>query len=246
MKNMPKDFFISSEHELQEAIASPRVNIQQCFAVRGADTYVKSLLQQFSIKKQINVVDEKSMVSMSRQKGAKFWIQVSLSIMETIEDFIEVHGNPKLVLILDQIQDPQNLGALVRSAHFFGVEMVLMPKDHTSPVTEAVSRASAGAIFSVPLVRCVNLVREINKLKELGLYMISLSPESKEPLTTKDFAKDAVGIVIGSEGSGVRRLVEETCDFRCSLTSVGHRESLNASVAGGIALFEIYRQKNKS
>ena len=73
--------------------------------------------------------------------------------------------------------------------------------------------------------------------------MISLSPESDEPLSSKDFSKDAVGLVIGSEGSGVRRLVEETCDFHCSLTKTAGRDSLNASVAGGIALFEIQRQQ---
>ena len=147
MKNLSTNVWIGSEHEIEEAFASPNVSIQQCFVIRRFDSYIKNLLQQYGIKKQINIIDENSMNSMSKQKGMKYWVQVSLNIMEDIEDFVEKYSTPKLVLILDQIQDPQNLGALIRSAHFFGVEMVLMPKDHTSPVTEAVSRASAGAIF---------------------------------------------------------------------------------------------------
>ena len=238
------EIWIGSEHEIEEAFASNRVTVQQCYAVTRADGYLKSMLQQYGLKNQIRILDEKSMSSMSRQKGNKYWVQVTLSIDETIEDFMEDAPKPEMALILDQIQDPQNLGALIRSAHFFGCNMVLMPKDHTAPVTDVVSRASAGAVFSIPLIRATNLVREINKLKELGLYMISLSPESKEPLHTKDFKRDSVGLVIGSEGSGVRRLVEETCDFQCSLTKNKGRDSLNASVAGGIALFEISRQKN--
>lgn len=238
------EIWIGSEHELEEALRSPRVTVQQCYAVHRADGYVKGMFQQHGIKANIKVVDEKSMSSMSKQKNTHFWIQVTLSMDETIEEFMENGVRPDLVLVLDQIQDPQNLGALIRSAHFFGAKMVLMPKDHSSPLTDVVSRASAGAVFSIPLVRATNLVREINKLKEIGLYMISLSPESHDPLHTKDFKKDMVGLVIGSEGSGVRRLVEQTCDFQCSLTSKKGRDSLNASVAGGIALFEISRQKN--
>jgi 23S rRNA (guanosine2251-2'-O)-methyltransferase len=244
MSGKINEVWIGSEHEIEEAFASPRVTVQQCYAVQRADGYLKSMLQQYGIKQQIRMMDEKSMSSMSRQKGNKYWVQVTLSVDETIEDYMEDAPKPEMVLILDQIQDPQNLGALIRSAHFFGVNVVLMPKDHTAPITDVVSRASAGAVFSVPIIRATNLVREINKLKELGLYMISLSPESREPLHTKDFKRDAVGLVIGSEGSGVRRLVEQTCDFQCSLTSKKGRDSLNASVAGGIALFEISRQKN--
>lgn len=239
-----KEIWISTEHEIEEAFASPRVTVQQCYAVSRTDGYLKGMLQQHGIKCAIRILDEKSMSAMSKQKGNHYWVQVTLSMDETIEDFMSDAPKPDLVLILDQIQDPQNLGALIRSAHFFGCNMVLMPKDNSAPVTDVVSRASAGAVFSIPLVRATNLVREINKLKELGLYMISLSPESREPLHTKDFKRDSVGLVIGSEGSGVRRLVEQTCDFQCSLTSQKGRDSLNASVAGGIALFEISRQKN--
>lgn len=247
MAGKMNEIWIGSEHEIEEAFASPRVTVQQCYSVNRADGYLKSMLQQYGIKQQIRIVDDKSMSSMSRQKNNKYWVSVTLSVDETVEDYMDsLTTNPELVLILDQIQDPQNLGALIRSAHFFGVEMVLMPKDHTAPLSDVVSRASAGALFSVPLIRATNLVREINKLKDLGLYMISLSPESTEPLSEKDFQRDSVGLVIGSEGSGVRRLVEETCDFRCSLTSKKGRDSLNASVAGGIALFEISRQKNRA
>jgi 23S rRNA (guanosine2251-2'-O)-methyltransferase len=243
MAGKVNEIWIGSEHEVEEAFASPRVTVQQCYAIHRADAYIKSMLQQNGIKAPIKIMDEKSMSAMSRQKGTQFWIQVTLSMDETIEDFTEDAPTPDLVLVLDQIQDPQNLGALIRSAHFFGAKMVLMPKDNTCPITDVVSRASAGAVFSLPIVRATNLVREINKLKDLGLYMISLSPESREPLHTKDFKNDLVGLVIGSEGSGVRRLVEETCDFKCSLTQNKGRDSLNASVAGGIALFEISRQK---
>jgi 23S rRNA (guanosine2251-2'-O)-methyltransferase len=174
------EIWIGSEHEVEEAFASKRVTVQQCYAVHRADAYVKSMLQQNGLKAPIKIMDEKSMSAMSRQKGTQFWIQVTLSMDETIEDFMEDNEKPELVLVLDQIQDPQNLGALIRSAHFFGAKMVLMPKDHTSPVTDVVSRASAGAVFSIPLVRATNLVREINKLRDLGLYMISLSPESRD------------------------------------------------------------------
>mgnify|MGYP001213512573 CR=1 FL=1 len=148
-----------------------------------------------------------------------------------------------LVLILDHIEDPQNVGSLLRTADAAGATAVLIPEDRASGVTASAVRASAGASEHVRVAKVVNLVRAMRELKECGIWLtgLDLGPDAKT-YTAVDF-KGRVGLVVGSEGSGISRLVRETCDFIACLPMKGRVGSLNAGVAGAIAMYEVVRQR---
>lgn len=145
-------------------------------------------------------------------------------------------------LALDQIVDPHNLGAMLRSALCAGVEAVLVPKDRSAPPTPAVSKISAGALEHIRLVQVTNLVRALEMLKGRGLWAVGLDRSAADSLFSADFNLNLV-LVVGGEGRGMRPLVRRTCDRLVSIPQVGPLDSLNASVAAGIALFEIGRQR---
>lgn len=162
-----------------------------------------------------------------------------------IEDVAEAatRAGPKgLVLVLDGLEDPHNLGALVRSAHGFGCQGVVIPKDRAAQVTPAVIKASAGALAHVPVARVTNLVRSIERLKEAGLWVVG-ADLSGDKFPDEVDLKGPTALVLGNEGQGLRRLTLEQCDFRVRIPMVSGLESLNASVAGGILLYEIVRQR---
>ncbi len=164
-----------------------------------------------------------------------------ISLDQVIHD---VKEDPNaLVLILDHIEDPQNVGSILRTADAAGVTAVLLPEDRAAGVTPAAVRASAGAAEHLRVAKVVNLVRAMKELQECGVWVTGLDfgPDAKT-YTALDF-KGRVGLVVGSEGSGLSRLVRETCDFIASLPMKGRVESLNAGVAGAIALYEIVRQR---
>ena len=148
-----------------------------------------------------------------------------------------------LVLLLDHIEDPQNLGSLLRSAEAAGITGVVLPEDRASTVTPAAVRASAGASEHVRVARVVNLVRAMKELQEAGLWLAGLDTgEGTRPYTEIDFA-GRMGVVVGAEGEGLGRLVRESCDFVAAIPMQGKVASLNAAVAGAIVLFEARRQR---
>lgn len=164
-----------------------------------------------------------------------------ISLDQVIHD---VKEDPNaLILILDHIEDPQNVGSMLRTADAAGVTAVLLPEDRASGVTAAAVRASAGAAEHMRVAKVVNLVRAMQELKTCGVWMTGLDfgPDAK-PYTAIDF-KGRVGLVVGSEGNGLSRLVRETCDFIACLPMKGRVESLNAGVAGAITLYEVVRQR---
>ncbi len=154
---------------------------------------------------------------------------------------IEARPNP-LVLVLDCVQDPHNLGACLRTADAAGVAAVVLPKDKSAPVTETVLRVSCGGAENVPIVRVTNLARAMDKLKELGVWLVGTADEADRSLYEIDL-KGPIGIVMGAEGAGMRRLTAEHCDFLARIPMAGKVECLNVSVATGVCLFEAVRQR---
>ena len=146
------------------------------------------------------------------------------------------------VVICDGIEDPHNLGAIIRTAEACGAHGVIIPKRHSAGLTPSAVKASAGAALCLPVVRVPNLVAAMQTLKEEKNVWFTCADMDGKPWCTLDF-KGGVGLVIGSEGEGVSRLVKEECDFVASLPMCGQINSLNASVAGGIILYEIARQR---
>ena len=161
------------------------------------------------------------------------------------EDILEgLESRPQAtILLLDHIEDPQNVGSLMRTADAAGVTAVVLPEDRSAEVTAAAVRASAGATEHLRVAKVVNLTRAMEALKEREVWITGLDmDESARPYTEIDFS-GRVGLVVGSEGEGLSRLVRETCDFIAFLPMLGGVSSLNAGVAGGIAMYEIVRQR---
>jgi len=151
-------------------------------------------------------------------------------------------GTP-LLLIVDGIQDPRNLGALIRSADACGVWGVVIPKDRAAGVSPVVAKSSAGALFHVPVMRATNLHRVLVQLKRQGLWIIGTAAGVPADLYQHDLTVP-LAVVIGSEATGLRRLIRDTCDFVVSLPMRGAVTSLNASVAGAVVLYEVMRQRS--
>ncbi len=151
----------------------------------------------------------------------------------------------RFLLLLDHVVDPHNFGALVRTAHCAGVQGIAVPKDRSAPPTPAVSKVSAGALEHVRMARVTNMVNTIKVLKREGFWIIGLDGAATTSIFTID-SPASVGIVIGGEQKGIRPLVKQHCDLLCAIPQSGKIDSLNASVAGAIAMYEIYRQHEAS
>ncbi|MBD8526535.1 23S rRNA (guanosine(2251)-2'-O)-methyltransferase RlmB [Pseudomarimonas arenosa] len=147
-----------------------------------------------------------------------------------------------LLLVLDGVQDPHNLGACLRSAEAAGVDAVIVPRDRAVGITPVVRKAAAGAADRVPLIRVTNLARTMKSLQEAGVWIVGLAGESDKSFYEMDL-KGPIAIAMGGEGDGLRRLSREHCDFLARIPMRGSVESLNVSVATGVALFEALRQR---
>jgi len=156
---------------------------------------------------------------------------------------MERDGTSTLILVLDGVTDPHNLGACLRSAAAAGVTAVIVPKDRAVGLTPVVRRASAGGADRVPLIAVTNLARTLRELKDAGVWITGLAGDTDTSIYGVDF-KGPVALVLGSEGEGMRRLTRELCDFVAKIPMPGTMESLNVSVATGVVLFEALRQRS--
>jgi len=153
-----------------------------------------------------------------------------------------LEGDAALVLALDEVQDPQNVGTLLRTALAVRATGVVMPERRNAEVTPAVVRSSAGAVEHLAIARVANLVRALDDLKGAGLWIVGLDVGGGQPYDEVDLS-GAIALVVGSEGSGLRRLVRENCDLLIHLPMTGPTESLNAAVAGSIGLYHVHRSR---
>jgi 23S rRNA (guanosine2251-2'-O)-methyltransferase len=149
---------------------------------------------------------------------------------------------PAFLVVLDGVEDPRNLGAVLRSAECAGADGVVIPERHSAGLSEAAARASAGALEYVKVARVGNLAQAIEAMKARGLWVVGFDAEGKERWDAVDL-KRPIALVVGGEGRGIRRLIREKCDHLVSLPLFGHVTSLNVSVAAGIALYEVVRQR---
>ena len=162
--------------------------------------------------------------------------------IDDILKIAETRQEPPLIGILDGIQDPQNLGAILRSADGAGMHGIIIPKDKAAGLGPTVLKVSAGAAVHVPIAQVTNLARSIDELKERGVWIVGTDMDAKDKYTETDFAK-ATGIVLGSEGKGMRRLVRDKCDFLVSIPMFGKINSLNVSVSAGLLFFQARNQR---
>lgn len=158
-----------------------------------------------------------------------------------ILDIAKDKGEDPFIVLLDNIEDPHNLGAIIRSAHQAGAHGVIIPKNRAVGLTATVARTSAGALNFIPVAKVTNLSKTIEDLKKEGLWFVCADMDGETMYNLN--LKGPIGVVVGSEGEGVSRLVKEKCDFVASIPMKGQIDSLNASVAAGILCFEIVRQR---
>jgi len=159
-----------------------------------------------------------------------------------LKKLIEETSNP-LFIFLDEVQDPHNLGAVLRTADAVGVHAVVIPKHNSVGMNATVRKVASGAADNVKLVVVSNLVRTLKEMQQEGMWMIGLAGETDQTIYDHDL-KGSIGIVMGAEGSGLRRLTKEACDHLAAIPMVGVVESLNVSVATGVTVYEAYRQRH--
>jgi len=159
-----------------------------------------------------------------------------------LEDLLRAKAARGLLVLLDGVEDPHNLGAIVRTSLAAGAEGVVIPERRAAGLSDTVERASAGALAHLPVARVKNLVRSMDEMKEAGYWLVGLDERAEKTYTEVDLS-GSVGIVLGGEGEGLHELTRKRCDFLVSIPTVGPVRSLNVSVAAGVILFEALRQR---
>ena len=236
-------------HPILEALKKRPRAFQRLFLARESGredfTQIVSLARTAKINTALIPVKELEQMCRSEQHQGVVAEADPLPLL-TIEDVISLwkeRGDKALFLILDSIQDPQNFGSLIRSACCCGATAVIFPKDRSATVTGSVAKASAGAVEHLPLCCTVNIAAALEILKKEGVWIVGTTPQAEKSLYSFDFNLD-MALVIGSEGKGMRQLIAKKCDFTVSIPMQGRLDSLNASVAGAVVLFEIMRQRS--
>lgn len=179
----------------------------------------------------------------SEGRGDKTYGQIAVKSQPEgmLNDLLEAHPLG-MYLILDCIQDPHNLGAILRTADGAGVVAVIAPKDKSVGITETVLRVSVGAAQNIPFIQVTNLSRTMKQLKDAGIWITGTSDKGEKSVYEMDF-KGGIALVMGAEGDGMRRLTEENCDFLINIPMKGSVPCLNVSVATGVCLYEALRQR---
>ena len=157
--------------------------------------------------------------------------------------FLETCPAPALILILDELTDPHNLGACLRSADATKVHLVIAPKHHSATLTPLVSKIASGAAETVPFIAVTNLARTLQQLQQRGIWIFGATDKAEKSLWSMDFT-GPMALVLGAEGAGLRRLTLAHCDYQFAIPMHGHVSSLNVSVAAGVCLYEILRQRD--
>ena len=230
---------IEGRNAVLEAFRSGRC-VDKLFVLDGCqDGPVRTIIREARKKDTIiKFVPKERLDQLSETKSHQGVIaQVAAYEYSTVEEIMaraEKKGEAPFLILLDNVEDPHNLGAVIRTANLAGAHGVIIPKRHSAGLTSVVAKTSAGALNYTPVARVTNLVRTMEDLKEKGM--------DGQTMYDLDLT-GPIGLVIGNEGEGVSRLVKEACDFTASIPMRGDIDSLNASVAAGVLAFEIVRQQ---
>ena len=237
---------IEGRNAVLEAFRSGKC-VDKLFILDGCqDGPVRTIAREARKKDTIiNYVSKERLDQLSETRAHQGVIaQVAAYEYSTVEDILakaEEKGKPPFLILLDNVEDPHNLGAIIRTANLAGAHGVIIPKRRAVGLTSTVAKTSAGAINYTPVAKVTNLVRTMEELKEKGIWFVcaDMGGESMYRMNLTG----PIGLVIGNEGEGVSRLVKEACDFTASIPMKGDIDSLNASVAAGVLAYEIVRQR---
>ena len=240
---------IEGRNAVLEAFRSGRC-VDKLFILDGCqDGPVRTIAREARKKDTIiNYVSKERLDQLSETRAHQGVIaQVAAYEYSTVEEILEKaeeKGEPPFLVLLDNVEDPHNLGAIIRTANLAGAHGVIIPKRRSVGLTSTVAKTSAGALNYTPGAKVTNLVRTIEELKEKGIWFVcaDMGGESMYRLNLTG----PIGMIVGNEGEGVSRLVREACDFTASIPMKGDIDSLNASVAAGVLAYEIVRQRLKA
>lgn len=240
---------IEGRNAVLEAFRSGRC-VDKLFILDGCqDGPVRTIAREARKKDTIiNYVSKERLDQLSETRAHQGVIaQVAAYEYSTVEEILaraEEKGEPPFLVLLDNVEDPHNLGAIIRTANLAGAHGVIIPKRRSAGLTSTVAKTSAGALHYTPVAKVTNLVRTIEELKEKGIWFVcaDMGGESMYRLNLTG----PIGMIVGNEGEGVSRLVREACDFTASIPMKGDIDSLNASVAAGVLAYEIVRQRLKA
>lgn len=226
------DFSVWGQHPVSEACASKFVQVRSVYQL---STMPASEKKNFSFKGPIKSLPmselNKKAMNQTHQGVAA---DVSLKLWSHV-DFLGETPGKKLVVVLDQVEDPQNFGSILRTACFMKVSAVVFPKDHCAPINGTVAKASAGGIFGLNLVKVTNLSRVLEDLADQNFWRLGLEASAQTDVFSYNSVHEKVAVVMGGEGKGLRRLTAQNCDEMLKILG-GGLESLNVSVAAGITL----------
>ncbi len=229
---------------VSEALRSGRP-LDRIFVAKGASSLRPIIAKAKEAGVVIKEVDAKKLDSLcagaTHQGIVGFAAVKDYSSVEDILAVAEERGEPPFIIILDEIEDPHNLGAIIRTAECSGAHGVIIPKRRSVGLSFAVDKSSAGAVEYVPVARVTNIAQTMDKLKEHGVWIYGADMDGE--CYYKANLRGAAALVIGNEGRGLGRLVREKCDCILSLPMSGHINSLNASVAAGVLMYEFARQR---
>jgi 23S rRNA (guanosine2251-2'-O)-methyltransferase len=238
--------FIMGKSPVLEALKSER-DINKIWIAEGSQ---RGQMQQItSLAKELNVlvqiVPKKKIDGMVEGNHQDVLAQVAAYQYAEIDDLFalaEKRNEAPFFLLLDEIEDPHNLGSIMRTADATGAHGIIIPKRRAVGLTATVAKLSTGAIEHIPVARVTNMARTIEELKERGVWIVGTDAKGKEDYRQFD-GQMPLGLVIGSEGKGMGRLIREKCDFLIQLPMAGHVTSLNASVAAALLMYEVYRKR---
>ncbi|EHD14054.1 RNA methyltransferase, TrmH family, group 3 [Commensalibacter intestini A911] len=236
--NIKGGFWLYGQHAVQAALINRKRQKMRLVATVDAYAAVAEKLDA-PLKVGHEIVDRSVLDQICGKEAVHQG--VALHVMPlgsaSIEEMLERSGP---ILMLDQVTDPRNIGAILRSAVAFGAAGVILQDRHSPDESGVLAKAASGGLDNIPIMRAVNLSRELTKLKEAGLWVVGLDAHGNL-LNGADFAQRRVVLVLGAEGAGIRQLTKKNCDEIASLRMTGDIDSLNVSVAGAIALYEITR-----
>lgn len=238
---------IYGKNPVKEAIISGKT-INKIYT-QGSTKELYDIIKLAKDKKIVVVESEKSKLDKMCDGKNSQGIVASVTDYEyfTIDDILEEaknRGEEPFVVILDKIEDPHNLGAIIRTCECMGVHGIIIQKRNACQITDTVEKVSAGACSFVKVARVTNITESLKYLKEKGLWIYGLDMEGSEVIYNTKL-EGAIGIVVGNEGSGISRLVRKNCDFMINIPMSGNLNSLNASVSAAISIYEVGRQKMK-
>jgi len=229
-----------------EALASQRQPIERIHLAREPNSTALREILELARLRGVPIRREERAVLDRMAGGAVHQGIIAISAALSYSDFEVLFRSEKpLVVVLDGVEDPHNLGAVMRTAEAVGAAGIVVPERHSAPLSATVIKASAGASAYVPVVQAKNLVRTIDKMKERGLWVIGVDPGGSRDWTSFDY-NAPVALVLGGEHRGLRRLVKEHCDVLVRLPMLGKIASLNISVAAGVVLYEAVRQRRQN